>query len=133
MRTTPEKIVSLKKNEIFVFGSNEAGIHGAGAAKLAWEEFGAELRVGFGETGRTFAIPTKDRRIETLPLPKIEAYVNKFIEHADQNPDKIYLVTEIGCGLAGYKPINIAPMFLPALKLDNVILPQSFLNILNDL
>lgn len=96
---------------IFVFGSNEAGIHGAGAAKYAVKNYGAVMGVGFGMTGNSFAIPTKDKTIRTLPLTKINEYVDKFIEFAKSNPDLEFQVTQIGCGLAGYEPWQIAPMF----------------------
>lgn len=126
---TPPSITALRKGEVFVFGSNEAGIHGAGAARDAWEHFGAIIYQGYGLQGRSFGIPTKDGALNTLPLPKIKEYVNQFIEEAHQNPNIIYLVTPIGCGLAGWKPENIAPLFELAPK--NVSLPESFINVLN--
>lgn len=129
MRTTPKSISTLKHGEIFVFGSNEAGYHGAGAARLAHDLFGAQLMVGYGEIGRTFAIPTKDREIKTLPLWKIRAYIRGFLIHAAQQPEHTYLVTQIGCGLAGYTPEDIAPYFKNHPK--NVILPKSFYDIIN--
>jgi hypothetical protein len=125
MRTTPDIIRDLKPNEIFVFGSNEAGIHGAGAAKLAADKFGAVYGIGFGLMGKSFAIPTKDENIETLPLDKIKSYVDLFLEYTKTKPYE-FLVTQIGCGLAGYTPKDIAPLFKGAP--DNVILPQVFLN-----
>ena len=75
MKFTPDKITKLEKDQVFVFGSNEAGIHGAGAAKLAHEKFGAVSGVGFGLQGQTYAIPTKDLEIRTLPLDNIEYYI----------------------------------------------------------
>jgi len=116
-------IYGLKENEIFVFGSNEAGIHGAGAAKqaLMW---GAKPFVGCGLVGKTYALPTKDRNIKTLPLEKIEKYVEGFKKVAKQKPNLKFLVTEVGCGLAGYKPEHIAPFFKDSPS--NVILPDNF-------
>lgn len=102
-------------NMIFVFGSNEGGWHGAGAAKFALEHRGAKLRVPFGQEGQSFAIPTKDETIKhTLKLPTIKAYVDEFIEEAKLHPEQSYQVTRIGCGLAGLKDEDIAPMFKDA-------------------
>jgi hypothetical protein len=130
MRFTPKKISHLEDGEIFVFGSNLAGIHGAGAAKLAFEEFGAIWGVGVGHEGKTYAIPTKDYNIKTMYLDVINSYVNGFIKYAVKNPDFTFLVTEIGCGLAGYTPRDIAPMFrfYPL----NVVLPQNFVDVLRE-
>lgn len=128
-RVTPEEITSVEWNEIFVFGANEQGIHGAGAAKVALA-FEAEIGVGFGPQGNTFAIPTKDWRIQTLPLDVIEHYVKRFIAFAKEMPNLTFFVTAIGCGLAGYEPKDVAPMFKEAVQLENVYLPQSFWNIL---
>jgi len=97
-------------DKIFVFGSNEAGRHGAGAAKRAREAYGAKHGRGWGLQGKSFAIPTKDGKLKTLPLNKIVLYVNSFKEFAKINPDTFY-VTRIGCGLAGYKDREIAPLF----------------------
>ena len=124
-------ITKLKENEIFVFGSNEAGIHGGGAARLAYMDFGAKMTVGFGKTGKCFAIPTKDWKVNTLPLEVIEHYVKRFIAYVKIHKNYNFLITEIGCGLAGYEPEHIAPFFKEALELDNVYLPESFYNILN--
>lgn len=122
-------IKNLKENEIFVFGSNEAGRHGAGAAKTALK-WGAKYGVGVGHRGSTYAIPTKDRQIKTLSLDIIQKYVNAFIKYAEMSPEKIFLVTEIGCGLAGYNPCDIAPLFKNANNIENIILPKSFQNVL---
>jgi hypothetical protein len=96
---------------IFVFGSNEAGIHGAGAARVAAAKFGAIPGRGYGLQGDSFAIPTKDKSIETLPLYAIRNYVARFIDYAMRQSDKEFQVTQIGCGLAGLKAEDIAPMF----------------------
>jgi hypothetical protein len=126
MRVTPENITKLNENEIFVFGSNTAGIHGLGAAKLALQ-FGAVFGQGIGMFGSTYAIPTKDLYIKTLSLYKINNYVNDFIAFTEQHKSLKFLVTKIGCGLAGFKPEQIAPMFKKALTLENVYLPQDFI------
>lgn len=114
-------------SEIFVFGSNEAGIHGAGAAKFAVQKHGAKYGQGVGPQGYSYAIPTKDRNIQTLPLDKIKEYVDEFIFYAGKHPLKVFYVTAIGCGLAGYTPEQIAPMFAHAPT--NCILPFSFLRV----
>jgi len=100
-------------NMIFVFGSNEAGIHGAGAAHWASRNRGARYGCGFGHMGNSFAIPTKDRTIQhTLSLRVIRTYVDAFITYAGGRPDLEFQVTCIGCGLAGLKNEDIAPMFV---------------------
>ena len=121
---------TLDENEIFVFGSNEAGIHGKGAALLA-KKWGASNGIGEGIQGQTYGIPTKNRKIKTLSINKIKKYVNNFIQYARQNEHLKFYVTEIGCGLAGYDAKNIAPLFYEAIKLDNIYLPQKFWNILD--
>ena len=97
---------------IFVFGSNESGIHGGGAAKVARDSYGAIWGVGFGRHGNSFAIPTKSWGIEeTLPLPVIRHYVDAFKRYASFAPVTEFKVTQLGCGLAGLKARDIAPMF----------------------
>lgn len=96
--------------EIFVFGSNLAGIHGAGAARAALK-FGAVMGDGVGRRGRSYAIPTKDRDIVTMPIADIAPHVAAFLDHARANPDERFFVTRIGCGLAGYENGDIAPLF----------------------
>jgi hypothetical protein len=130
MRTSPELITTLKVNEVFVFGSNEAGIHGGGAAQTALYKFGAIRWMGEGLQGQSYAIPTKDNNIITLPVDSIARYVSRFIEFAKKNQKLTFLVTEIGCGLAGYKPQDMAPLFKEALLVDNIFLPESFNKIL---
>jgi hypothetical protein len=97
--------------EIFVFGSNLAGRHGKGAALYARQHHGAIYGVGIGMQGSSYAIPTKNEWIQTLPLDRIAAYVENFIGYALTRPDLTFNLTAIGCGLAGYKPSDIAPMF----------------------
>jgi hypothetical protein len=128
MKITPENISSLQSHEVFVFGSNESGIHGAGAARLAYDKFGAVWGVGVGKQGQTYAIPTKDFKIETLSLHIVEFYVDRFLQFAQINPKINFLVTAIGCGLAGYTVKDIAPLFVKQCIPDNVSLPQSFHN-----
>lgn len=129
-RVTNPNIQSLKSNEIFVFGSNLSGMHGAGAARTALK-WGAKYGNPEGLQGNTYAIPTKSEFAQsTLKLSQIKDYVNTFIEFAKNNPNLIFLVTEIGCGLAGLKHSQIAPMFKPCLNMENVFLPESFINIL---
>lgn len=131
-RITPENISELKPNEVFVFGSNTGGFHGAGAAALALK-WGAEYKNGFGRQGQTYAIPTKevkDRGLITMSTRKIEPYINEFIEYAKNNPECIFLVTQIGCGLAGYKPHQIAPFFRKAKNIKNIYLPKCFWEII---
>lgn len=100
---------------IFVFGSNEAGRHGAGAAREAYNSYGAVYGQGVGMWEASYAIPTKDHEIETLPLEKIRSYVADFIHFVHARPDLHFHITAIGCGLAGYTHADIAPMFKPAL------------------
>ena len=128
-RTTNEKITGLTGNQIFVFGSNLAGIHGAGAAYAA-TKWGAAYGKGEGHAGWTYAIPTKDRDISTLPPHEIRQYVTRFAKYAEAHPEMTFLVIEIGCGLAGLTPEQVAPMFAEAAKLDNVHLPARFWTVL---
>ena len=125
-RITPDNITEVADNEVFVFGSNTVGRHGKGAAKTAMK-WGAKYGQGEGLMGRTYGIPTKghDMRV-SLQLKNIEMYVVRFGHFADLNPRLTFLVTEIGCGLAGFKPKDIAPMFTRAAELPNVHLPASF-------
>jgi hypothetical protein len=104
----------MAAREIFVFGSNEAGRHGKGAALHARKHYGAEYGVGAGRTGDAYAIPTKDKKLQTLPLAKIHQYVGEFLVYAADHPELIFKVTAIGTGLAGYRHEDIAPMFARA-------------------
>ena len=131
MRFTQENIETLNIGEIFVFASNLKGSHGAGAARKALE-FGAVIGKGVGFKGRTYAIPTKDEFIRTMILEDIELYVKQFIQYASKNQHLTFLVTQIGCGLAGYTPEDIAPMFEEALLYENIVLPEEFFNILTN-
>ena len=111
--------------KIFVFGSNLAGIHGAGAALHARRYFGAKIGEGKGRTGNAYAIPTKDKDIKTLPLSHILCHVFTFLDYADKHPELKFEVTRIGCGLAGYKDEEIAPMFIGAPS--NCELPEEWI------
>jgi len=127
MRYTPDNITSLAKNEVFVFGSNESGIHGAGAARLANEKFEARMGQGFGFQGKCFAIPTKDWSINALPINIINFYVERFLHFASKSPDSIFLVTKIGMGLASLTLEEIAPLFFQNGKPPkNIVLPEDF-------
>jgi hypothetical protein len=107
-------LIMARPTAIFVFGSNAAGRHGKGAALTAARQFGATYGVGFGPTGRTFAIPTKDEHLRTYPVSKIASYVDSFLEYARQHPDIEFAVTRIGCGLAGHADHEMAPLFRDA-------------------
>ena len=120
-RVTPEFIRSLNENEIFVFGSNLAGAHGGGAARIAADRFGAIMGQGVGLQGQSYAIPTMQGGVDTI-LP----YVEEFIAFAKQHPELTFLVTRIGCGIAGFTPAEIAPLFASAVEVENIYLPQDF-------
>lgn len=131
-RITPEEITILKPFEIFVFGSNESGFHGAGAAHTAYTKFGAKYGLGFGHSGMTFAIPTKSFYIRgVLSLEDIGFYVKRFIHFAKINPKLKFYVTQIGCGIAGYTPEEIAPLFKEGVRYKNIYLPETFWKVLN--
>ena len=123
---TPERITELKPNEIFVFGSNLAGAHGGGAARLAYNRFGAIWGQGVGLQGQSYAIPTMQGGVET-----IKPYVDEFIRFAKQHPKFKFLVTRIGCGIAAFTPEEIAPLFKDAIEVKNVILPEDFVEVLS--
>ena len=131
-RITPENITSISENEVFVFGSNLSGIHGKGAAKTALK-WGAKLGQASGLQGKTYAIPTKDATIKrVLHIDEIKHFVDDFIEWAKYHTGNTFYVTEIGCGLAGYKPKDIAPLFTECVNLKNVKLPKRFWDNLSD-
>lgn len=98
-------------SEIFVFGSNRAGRHGKGAALHAYKNYGAVYGAFVGRSGNSYAIPTKDEDLKTLPLDVIAGYVEDFLSYAIHHPDDVFFVTRIGCGLAGYCDADISPMF----------------------
>lgn len=125
-RITSERITTLKPNEIFVFGSNLAGMHGGGAARIARLHFGAVMGVGVGLQGQSYAIPTMQGGVDT-----IQPYVDEFIQYAINHPELHFLVTRIGCGIAGFSEDEIAPLFRKAVSIDNISLPQGFWEQLN--
>ena len=132
-RITPDIITKLNDNEIFIFGSNLSGRHGKGAAKtaLGW---GAKYGQASGIQGKTYGIPTKDASVRrTLSIEEIKPFVDDFIEWAKYHKGNIFYVTEIGCGLAGLKPKNVAPLFKEAIDVDNIHLPARFWHKLNNL
>jgi len=131
-RITPEELTSkdIGELDVFVFGSNESGIHGSGAARFANKELDAKWGIGFGNTGDCFAIPTKDWDVKVLPLDVIQFYINRFIASTKMYPQLRYYVTKVGCGLAGYTPAQIAPLFKDAVDLENIYLPQEFWDVL---
>ncbi len=133
LRVTPEDMGDLDKGQIFVFGSNESGIHGAGAAHYAQKHFGACPGQGFGLSGYTFAIPTKDWEVTVLPLDVIEWYIKRFIAFTNGYYHKKwkFMVTKIGCGLAGFSPEDIAPFFKDCRDQKNIWLPQDFHDVLD--
>ena len=120
-RTTPEFITSLEPNEIFVFGSNLKGMHGGGAAYIAYRKFGAIMGQGVGLQGQSYAIPTMQGGVET-----IRPYVDEFIWFAKQHPELTFLVTRIGCGIAGFTDDEISPLFKEAHEVENIVLPSNW-------
>lgn len=122
LRITPRSITSLNEDEVFVFGSNIRGYHSGGAAKFALN-WGAKWNVAFGCMGQTYAIPT----VGVNDVEAISGYVEQFIEYAEANEHKTFLVTAVGCGSAGFTPQEIAPLFAECVEMSNVYLPESFL------
>ena len=120
-RFTPDRITELGKNEIFVFGSNLSGMHGGGAALLAYRKFGAIWGQGVGLQGQSYGIPTMQGGVET-----IAPYVDEFIAFAKAHPELLFYVTKIGCGIAGFTEEEISPLFAQAHGIDNIILPRGW-------
>ena len=129
MKITPDNITSLGTHGVFVFGSNLNGMHIGGAA-LAAVKWGAIPTIGEGLQGQTYALPTKDYNLNTRTLPDIYDSVIRLLQCVEQNPDKLFMVTKVGCGLAGLTVEQVAPMFRQFLDLDNVSLPQEFIDFL---
>lgn len=115
-------VTKLSDCEIFVFGSNLAGHHGGGAAKTAHKLFGAQWGVGDGPTGHCYALPTMQGGVET-----IKPYADKFIQYAIEHPDNRFLLTPVGCGIAGFKDSEMAPLFSKALDVPNIAVPKQWL------
>lgn len=124
-RISSSRIRELKPDEIFVFGSNLEGLHGGGAAYLAYRKWGAIWGQGVGLQGQTYGIPTMHGGPDA-----IRPYVDEFIKFAQVHPELKFLVTEIGCGIAGFTPEEIAPLFTEAIPIENIYLPERFWQIL---
>ena len=120
MRITASNVTELKDNEIFVFGSNKMGMHLGGAARYAYEKFGAEWGNGEGIQGKSYALPTMEG------VENFQDAVIRFTTYAEEHLDMVFLVTPVGCGIAGYSASEVAPMFVEASKLKNVFLPECF-------
>lgn len=120
-RTTPEFITELQQGEIFVFGSNLSGMHGGGAALVAYRKFGAVWGQGVGLQGQSYGIPTMQGGVET-----IRPYVDEFIQFAGEHPELTFLVTRIGCGIAGFTDDEISPLFKKAHSIENIVLPEGW-------
>ncbi|WP_157148165.1 A1S_2505 family phage non-structural protein [Brachyspira pilosicoli] len=132
MRVSEKHIDKLEDDEVFVFGSNTEGMHAGGAARMAMN-WGAIYGKAFGLQGKTFAIPTVDyTRSGKMSIDEIKKYVDEFLDFTIKNKDKKFLVTEIGCGIAGFKVSEIAPLFRKALEYSNVYLPERFINYLKE-
>ena len=124
---TPDFVTKLAEDEIFVFGSNLAGMHGGGAAATAHRCFGAVWGKGVGLYGQSYAIPTMQGGVKT-----VKPYVDEFIEFAKSHPELRFLVTKIGCGIAGFREEQIAPLFAEAIDVKNIILPRDFVEIIKN-
>ena len=122
-RITPKWVNELKEDEVFVFGSNLKGMHGGGAARVAYDKFGAVWGQGVGMQGQSYAIPTMHGGTDV-----IAPYVDEFIRYAKYHPEKKFLVTPIGCGIAGFTEDEIAPLFKEAVGVENIWLPEGFYN-----
>lgn len=120
-RTTPEFITELQPGEIFVFGSNLQGMHAGGAAYVAHRNFGAIWGQGVGLQGQSYGIPTMQGGVET-----VRPYVNEFIQFAKDHPELTFLVTRIGCGIAGFTDAEMAPLFEKAHSIENIVLPEGW-------
>ena len=124
-RISPNFINKLKDKEIFVFGSNLEGMHGGGAANIAHNKFGAIWGQGVGLQGQSYGIPTMHGGVDV-----IKQYVDEFINFAKSHPELKFLVTRIGCGIAGFSDEEMAPLFKDAIEIENIYLPKSFYDIL---
>lgn len=104
-------MIKSPEGMVFVFGSNLSGIHGAGAALYAYRHRRARLGVGRGMTGQAYALPTKGVKISFMPISEVAKHIKEFMEFAMEHPQLEFQVTQVGCGLAGFKPMHIAPLF----------------------
>lgn len=128
MEYTPDNITHLGRDDVFVFGSNLAGMHCGGAARVALEKFGAVMGQGVGMQGQSYAIPTMQGGVDT-----IKPYVDEFTALAREWDQNTFYVTRIGCGIAGFIDSEIAPLFNEAYDLYNVRLPESFAKVIEDM
>ena len=124
-RISPQFINKLENNEIFVFGSNLNGMHGGGAARIAYDKFGAIWGQGVGLQGQSYGIPTMHGGLDV-----IKPYVDEFINFAKEHSELKFLVTRIGCGIAGFSDEEMAPLFKDAIEIENIYLPKNFYYIL---
>lgn len=124
-RVAPDHITNLRENEVFVFGSNLSGQHGGGAARIAYEKFGAIWGQGTGLQGQSYGIPTMHGGVEA-----IKSYVDDFILFAKAHPELTFLVTRVGCGIAGFTDGEMAPLFKEVVEMENVFLPEIWWKIL---
>lgn len=124
---TPWFVTELAENEIFVFGSNLQGMHGGGAARAAYDKFGAVWGQGVGLQGKSYAIPTMHGGVDV-----IKPYVDEFIAFAKEHSELTFLVSPIGCGIAGFTVDEIAPLFKDAIEIENILLPQGFVEELEE-
>ena len=128
MKCTPENLTHLEQDEIYVFGSNVDGIHDKGDALIAYKYFGAVMGQNSGLHGQSYAIPTMNGDIE-----KMKPYIQDFFELAGEWDQTMFYVTRIGCDIPGITDSDMAPLFAEALTLYNVLLPESFLQALQDM
>ncbi len=126
MNYTPEQVTTLKPNEVFVFASNDYGLHGGGSARTAFDKFGATWGNGDGPSGQSYAISTVDKNWDALPLDIIEENIKRFVSYAVKNKDKTFLFTKIGTGIAGYTVKDIAGIVKKQKMPKNVVLPREF-------
>ena len=124
-RISPQFINKLENNEIFVFGSNLKGMHGGGAARIAYDKFGAIWGQGVGLQGQSYGIPTMHGGLDV-----IKPYIDEFIDFAKSHHELKFLVTRIGCGIAGFSDEEMAPLFKDAIEIENIYLPKNFYYIL---
>lgn len=131
MRITPENLTELSSRQRVSIGTNESGIHGAGIAQYAFDNWGLVWGQGFGPSGMCFGVPTKDWRIGKLDLGVIDSYISRYIQWMKATKYN-HLVTKVGCGLAGYTPNQIAPMFAECINMTNVWLPEEFIKVISN-
>ena len=122
-RCTPEIITELKENEVFVFGSKPDGNHKGGAAKIAFEKFGAQRGLGDGFSGQSYAVP-----VHKCHTHEMDKAVKSFVGYAKKHPDKVFYVLPVGCGSAGIDVRVVSEMFSKAMDYDNIYLPRPFIN-----